>query len=177
VLDLVAADKDVIVLRTFSKIYGMAGIRCGFAIARPDLLRKIEAFGGNNAPPVTATYAANASLLDAELIPTRKKIIGDTRRDTLAWLKANNYKVIGDSQSNCFMVDTGRRGRDVIAAMQQKGVIIGRTWPIWPLAVRISVGTPAEMAKFKIAFKQVMDTPAPAATAELRQPRRRRSIG
>ena len=41
-LDLVTAGKDLIVLRTFSKIYGMAGIRCGFAVGRPDLLAKLE---------------------------------------------------------------------------------------------------------------------------------------
>jgi len=158
VLDLVAADKDLIVLRTFSKIYGMAGIRCGLAIARPDLLDKLRAFG-QNSMPITASAAANVSLLDAELIPTRKKIIGDTRRDTLAWLTANNYKVIGESQSNCFMIDTGRDGKSVIAAMQSKNVSIGRTWPVWPNAVRISVGTPADMAKFKVAFKEVMDAP------------------
>ena len=157
VIDQVAADKDLIVLRTFSKVYGMAGIRCGMAIARPDLLKKLERFGGDNALPITALAAARASLLQADLVPTRKKIIGDTRRSTISWLKANNYKVIGDSQSNCFMIDTGRKGRSVIAAMQQKGVIIGRTWPIWPNAVRITVGTPAEMAKFQTAFKQVMD--------------------
>jgi histidinol-phosphate aminotransferase len=157
VVDQVAAGKDLIVLRTFSKIYGMAGIRAGLALGRPDLLKKLEAFNGQNSMPVTALVAASASLSDASLIPERKKIIGDSRRETLAWLKQNNYKVIGDSQSNCFMIDTGRKGRTVIAAMQEKGVIIGRTWPIWPLAVRISVGTPAEMAKFRTAWKQVMD--------------------
>jgi histidinol-phosphate aminotransferase len=161
VLDLVAADKDLIVLRTFSKIYGMAGIRCGFAVGRPDLLAKLQPYG-QNAMPITGSAAANVSLLDAELIPTRKKIIGDTRRDTLAWLKSNNYKVIGNSQSNCFMIDTGRNGKSVISAMQAKNVYIGRTWPIWPNAVRVSVGTPADMAAFKTAFKQVMDTPASA---------------
>ena len=167
VLDLVAADKDLIVLRTFSKIYGMAGIRCGFAVGRPDLLKQLQPFG-QNPMPITGSGAANVSLLDAELIPTRKKIIGDTRKDTLAWLATNNYKVIGDSQSNCFMIDTGRSGKGVIAAMQAKKVYIGRTWPIWPNAVRVSVGTPAEMAKFKTAFKEVMDMPA--ATARLDEP-------
>jgi histidinol-phosphate aminotransferase len=159
VLDMVAADKDVIVLRTFSKIYGMAGIRCGFAVGRPDLLAKLTPYG-QNAMPITGSAAANVSLLDADLIPTRKKIIGDTRVKTIAWLKANNYTVIGDSQSNCFMIDTGRNGKSVIAAMQAKNVYIGRTWPIWPNAVRITVGTSAEMAKFQTAFKEVMDAPA-----------------
>lgn len=163
-VDQVAAGKDIIVLRTFSKIYGMAGIRCGLALGRPDLLKKLEAFGGQSAMPITALAAATASLNDATLIPERKKIIGDNRRETIAWLKQNNYKVIGDPQSNCFMIDTGRKGRTIMAAMEKKGVIIGRTWPIWPLAVRISVGTSAEMAKFRTAFKEVMDaTPAVAS--------------
>lgn len=157
-LDLVAAGKDLIVLRTFSKIYGMAGIRCGFAVARPDLLAKLAPFG-QNAMPITGSAAARASLEDASLIPERRKLIGDTRRDTLAWLKANNYKVIGDPQTNCFMIDTGRNGKAVFAAMKAKNVLIGRTWPIWPNAVRVSVGTPEEMAKFKVAFKAVMDSP------------------
>lgn len=155
-LDLVAAGKDLIVLRTFSKIYGMAGIRCGFAVARPDLLARLKPFG-QNAMPITGSAAARASLEDANLVPERQKIIGDTRRDTIAWLKANGYKVIGDPQTNCFMIDTGRDGKAVFAAMKAKNVLIGRTWPIWPNAVRVSVGTPEEMAKFKVAFKEVMD--------------------
>ncbi|MET3666263.1 pyridoxal phosphate-dependent aminotransferase [Caulobacter sp. 1776] len=157
-LDLVAAGKDLIVLRTFSKIYGMAGIRCGFAVARPDLLAKLAPFG-QNAMPITGSAAARASLEDASLVATRRKLIGDTRRDTIAWLKANNYKVIGDPQTNCFMIDTGRNGKAVFAAMKAKNVMIGRTWPIWPNAVRVSVGTPEEMAKFKAAFKAVMASP------------------
>lgn len=155
-LDLVAQGKDLIVLRTFSKIYGMAGIRCGFAVARPDLLAKLTPFG-QNAMPITGSAAARASLEDASLVPERRKLIGDTRRDTIAWLKANGYKVIGDPQTNCFMIDTGRNGKAVFAAMKAKNVLIGRTWPIWPNAVRVSVGTPEEMAKFKVAFKDVMD--------------------
>ena len=155
VLDMVAADKDLIVLRTFSKIYGMAGIRCGFAVGRPDLLAKLKPYG-QNAMPVTGSAAARASLLDEDLVPTRKKIIGDTRRDTVAWLKASGYKVIGDPQTNCLMIDTGRDGKSIFNAMKAKKVYIGRSWPIWPTAVRISVGTPEEMAKFKVAFKEVM---------------------
>ncbi len=165
VLDLVAADKDLIVLRTFSKIYGMAGIRCGLALGRPDLLAKLRPYG-QNAMPITGSAAANVSLLQADLVATRKAIIGDTRRDTLTWLAANGYKPIGESQTNCFMIDTGRNGKGVIAALKAKNVMIGRTWPIWPNAVRVSVGTPEEMAKFKIAFHEVMQAPAGVAMAE-----------
>ena len=167
VLDQVAAGKDLIVLRTFSKIYGMAGIRCGVALGRPDLLAKLQAYG-QNPMPVTALVAANASMADPDLIPTRKKWIGDTRRETIAWLKSSGYKVIGDPQSNCFMIDTGRAGHGVIAAMQEKNVYIGRIWPVWPNAVRITVGSPDDMAKFKVAFKSVMDTSPAMASAPAR---------
>ncbi len=155
-LDMVAAGKDVIVLRTFSKVYGMAGIRCGVAAGRPDLLAKLQRYGMNPLP-ITAVTAAIASLEDTDLVPTRRKIIADTRNSTFAFLKQNNYKFI-PSVSNCFMIDTGRPGKQVIAAMAAKNVMIGRTWPIWPNYVRISVGTPAEMAAFQTAFKEVMST-------------------
>ena len=164
VLDMVAAGKDLIVLRTFSKVYGMAGIRCGVALGRPDLLAKLQVYG-QNAMPITALAAARASIEDQDLVPTRKKIIGDIRRDTVSWLKANGYKVIGDPHSNCFMIDTGRAGHGVIAAMQEQKVYIGRIWPVWPNAVRITVGSADDMAKFKTAFKTVMDGHAMASTA------------
>ncbi len=166
VIDLVAADKDIILLRTFSKIYGMAGLRCGFALGRPDLLAKLSRYG-ENPMPVTGSGAANASLLDANLVPARKKAMTELRNENIAWLKQNGYKVIGEPQSNCFMIDTGRSGRSVMNAMQQKKIYIGRTWPIWPNAVRITVGTPEEMARFRTAFKQVMDAP-PSAEATTR---------
>lgn len=167
-LDLVRAGKDLIVLRTFSKVYGMAGIRCGLAVGRPDLLAKLQPFG-MNAMPITGSAAANVSLLETELVPTRKKIIADTRNQTFDWLQTNGYKFI-PSVSNCFMIDTGRDGKGVIAAMQAKNVYIGRTWPIWPNYVRITVGTPAEMAKFQTAFKEVMGGPATPVTARAEEP-------
>ncbi|MBW4037824.1 MAG: pyridoxal phosphate-dependent aminotransferase [Acidobacteria bacterium] len=160
VIDQVAAGKDIIVLRTFSKIYGMAGIRCGVAIGRPDLLAKMMVYGLNPLP-VTGVAAACASLKQPDLVPTRRKIIADTRNSTFAWLDAKGYKYI-PSVSNCFMIDTGRPGRQVMAAMQQQDVYIGRSWPIWPTYVRITVGTPHEMQVFQTAFEKVMNSPVTA---------------
>src|SRR5882757_9574763 len=68
VVDLVQAEKDLVVLRTFSKLYGMAGLRCGAAIAKPDLLAKIQNIMGWNAMPTTAVAAARASMADPRLI-------------------------------------------------------------------------------------------------------------
>ncbi len=160
-LDLVKADKDLIVLRTFSKIYGMAGLRCGAAIARPDLLSKLQTYG-TNFLPILGVAAATSSLQVPELVPERKKINTDIRNETFSWLTANNYKFI-PSQTNCFLLDAGRPGRGVIEAMAAKNVFIGRTWPILPNYVRITVGTRSEMAKFQEAWKAVMSAPASAS--------------
>jgi len=154
-LDLVKAGKDVIVLRTFSKVYGMAGIRCGFLIARPDLAEKVLERGLNNFMPVTAVVAATASLKDPNLVPERRRINAGIRQQTFDWLTHNGYSFI-PSESNCFMVDTKRPGQEVRDAMARENVMIGRIWPIMPTYVRITVGTQEEMAKFQSAFQKVM---------------------
>ena len=171
VVDQTANRKDIIVLRTFSKVYGMAGIRCGFAVAHPEVLRKLEACG-QNAMPITSSIAARVSLEDTSLVPTRKAYIANARNTTLKFLADNHYKVVEGSQSNCFMIDTGRPARQVMSAMAQKHVIIGRSWAIWPNTVRVTVGTNEDMAKFRTAFKEVMDTQPTAAQLDrhLRNP-------
>jgi histidinol-phosphate aminotransferase len=154
-IDLVKADKDIIVLRTFSKIYGMAGLRCGFAIARPDLLKKISTYGGWNPMPVTACAAATASLNQATLVQERKAINTGIRQSTFAWLDTNGYQY-SPSVSNCFMLKAGKPAKEVIGAMAKQNVFIGRPWPSMPDWVRITVGTQSEMEQFQTAFHNVM---------------------
>src|SRR6201998_3241481 len=154
-IDFVKEGKNVIVLRTFSKLYGMAGIRMGFAVGKPELLAKVSQFGGMNALPVTAVAAAKASLLDADLVPTRKKIIADTRMQTLAWLKSEGY-TFTPSESNCFMLDVRKPGKEVQSALAAKDMYVGRIWPAWPNSLRITVGTPDEMMAFRKDFTAVM---------------------
>lgn len=154
-LDLVKAGKDVIVLRTFSKTYGMAGLRCGFAVARPELLDKITERTGFNFMPVTALVAATASLKDPNLVPERRRINAGVRQETFQWLDHNGYSYI-PSESNCFLLDTKRPGKEVIDAMSQQKVYIGRIWPVMPTSVRITVGTHDEMQQFQSAFQRVM---------------------
>ncbi len=167
-IDLVAQDKDVIVLRTFSKIYRMAGIRAGFAFGRPDLLAKFETITpsdrqlGSNS--LVSAAAAHASLTDKDLVPLRRKINRDTLDDTLSFLEKHNYKYIPGAQANMFMVDVKRPGREVQAAMLQEKVAIGRVWPALPTYVRVTVGTPSEMKSFQTAFVKVMnESPSPTA--------------
>ena len=168
-LDLVKADKDVIVLRTFSKAYGLAGIRCGFAVGRRDLLDRLDTFGGNFMP-ITAVSAAIASLKDPQLIPERKRINAAVRAETFQWLDRNGYTYI-PSQSNCFMLDAKRPAKSVVEAMAKQNVMIGRVWPVMPNWTRITVGTHEEMARFQLAFKNVMDGKVTASPVPVRKPR------
>jgi histidinol-phosphate aminotransferase len=152
---MVAAGKDVVILRTFSTIYGMAGLRAGAAIGRPELLAKIYNYSQNGMLPITSMAAAAASLNDKKLVPERRKKIGDVRDDVLSFLDQHNFQFV-PSVSNCFMVDVKRPGGQVAAAMAKQKVVIGRTWKIWPNHVRVTVGTQDEMDKFKDVFLRVM---------------------
>jgi histidinol-phosphate/aromatic aminotransferase/cobyric acid decarboxylase-like protein len=152
---LVAADKDIVILRTFSKVYGMAGLRAGAVLARPDLIGKLDRFSNNGMLPITAMAAASASLQTKGLVEERRRIIGDIREDVFAYLRQKKLRYV-PSVTNCFMVDTGKPTRDVIAAMAKENVYIGRPWPVWPTHVRVTVGTREEMEKFKLAFNKVL---------------------
>jgi len=149
-MKLVAQDKDVIILRTFSKLYGMAGLRAGVAIGRPDLIKKTRGFG-INWNPVTSVAGAMAALKAKEVIPQRQKINAEIRDSTIAFLEKKGFKVI-PSVSNKFMVDTRRPTREARAALQKDLIYVGRPWPSMPTWIRVSVGTKEEMEKFQAAF-------------------------
>jgi histidinol-phosphate aminotransferase len=141
---LVAAGKDVIILRTFSKLYGMAGLRAGAALGRPDLIAKLR------------DYGATASLKAKGLVNERRKTIADIREETVAWLGKRGFDVL-PSEANMIMIDVKRPGREVFQALLKQKVVIGRSWPSMPNHVRVSIGTRDEMAKFRTAFGHVMN--------------------
>ena len=152
--DLAAAGKDVVILRTFSKIYGMAGLRAGAAIGRPDLLEKVGGYS-KTMMPITGMAAASASLQVKNLVPERRKAIGAVREDTFSFLEKNKFKYV-PSMSNCFMVDVQRPGMRIVEALRTEKIYVGRVWPSWPTYVRVTVGTQDEMNRFKAAFVKVM---------------------
>lgn len=152
--DLVAADKDVIVLRTFSKIYGMAGIRAGFAMARPDLLAKLRPYGIGMLP-ITGLACATASMKSKGLISERREINKRARENTFEFLEKRKISYI-PSGTNFFMMEAGRPGADLVKALANEKVYIGRIWPVWPTKVRVTVGTMEEMKKFQSALAKVM---------------------
>jgi len=148
--DLAARDQDVVVLRTFSKIYGMAGLRAGAAIARPDLLARVRQWSAG-AMPVTAVCGATASLQAKNLVGQRREYMTGVREETCNWLASKGVKFI-PSEANCFMIDVQRPGKEFRKEMAQQKVYVGRSWPVWPNWVRVSVGTKEEMEKFRDAF-------------------------
>jgi histidinol-phosphate aminotransferase len=152
--DLVAADKEIIVLRTFSKLYGMAGLRAGAALGRPDLLTKFKEYTAG-ALPVTGMVGAIASLQTKNVVPERRKIIKDIREETFEFLDKHNFTYV-PSVSNKFMLDTKRPAAEFMEAMAREKVYVGRVWPCWPTYSRISVGTRDEMKKFQAALLKVM---------------------
>jgi histidinol-phosphate aminotransferase len=153
--DMVMADKDVVILRTFSKLYGMAGLRAGAALGRPDLLEKLQGLGGLGIMPSTGMAAAVASLKDKSLVPERRKLLADIREDLFSWLSKRGYGFI-PSEANMVMVDGKRPGPETSAAMLKHKVAIGRAWAALPNHVRVTIGTRDEMERFKTAFDHVM---------------------
>ncbi|RMQ45730.1 putative aminotransferase [Pseudomonas cichorii] len=152
---LAATRKDVLVLRTFSKLYGMAGARLGFAIGHPELLEKIEVWGGNNFVPLPAAMGGIASLEDPDLVRQRKLLNGKVREQTRSFLASHGFTCTA-SQANCFMIDTGHPAERVIEGLARRGILIGRKWDVWPTWVRVSIGTEAEMQTFREAFLEVV---------------------
>jgi histidinol-phosphate aminotransferase len=152
--DLVAADKDVVVLRTFSKIYGMAGLRAGFAAARPELLQKLRPFSGSGFLPVTGLACAAASMKVKNLVDERRGTLTQIRESTFAFLEKKGISFI-PSRANFFMMEVKRPGAEFAQAMAGQKVIIGRIWPVWPTKVRVTIGTQDEMNKFMAAVDKV----------------------
>lgn len=152
-VDLIQAGKDVVVLRTFSKVYGMAGLRAGFAIARPDLLKRVSAYNAG-AVPVTALAAAHAMLKEPDLVATRKRQNAERRASVMRFFDAHGFTYT-PSVSNALMVDARMPTTAVIDALKQRNIYVGRPWPVWPTHVRVSIGTSEEMTRFQTAFLEV----------------------
>ena len=155
---LVARGRDVIVLRTFSKIFGMAGMRMGFTMARPDILAKMMRYDGgmqSGALPLPSLACATASLTAAPLIAARRDAMVQARGIALDHLRARGIAVKPTS-ANMVMIDWTRPAKDVQAAFRAQSVEIGRSWPIWPTVSRVTVGSTAEMKAFCTALDRVI---------------------
>lgn len=146
--------KNVIVARTFSKIYGMAGLRVGYAAARPDLIAKIAPLRMNVISIVSARGAVAALKDRNQIEPERKASLVKTRRELCAWLDSEKVPYIKPN-ANFIMIDVGRNAKEFIAKMPPLGVAPGRPFPPLDNMLRVSIGTDADMAKFREVFWKV----------------------
>lgn len=149
-VDLVLKGESVIVSRTASKIHGLAGLRCGFAVARPDIIRKLSQYVSGD-PNVFGLHAANASLLDTEYqaFVKQKNTQGRTLLlDALAKLG----KKAAPSQTNFVFFQAGRPVEQMQQYFEGKGFLIGRAFPPFTDWCRVSIGTPEEMTQFVAAL-------------------------
>jgi histidinol-phosphate aminotransferase len=150
-LPYVRQGKDVIVTRTFSKIYGMAGMRVGFAAAKPEYIEKLQPLRMNVISIVSARGVVAALEARQSIVPPRQKALAHTRSELTAWLTERKVKFI-PTQANFIMIDCGRNAREFITGLPKLGVAPGRPFPPLDNMLRVTIGTDAEMAKFREAF-------------------------
>jgi len=153
-LPYVRQGKDVIVTRTYSKIYGMAGLRVGFAAARPDIIARLAPLRMNVIPIVSAKAVVAALGDQQNILRERREALARTRRDLCGWLRDSKVKFI-EPHANFIMIDVGRNAKEFISAMPRLGVAPGRPFPPLDNMLRVTIGTDQEMVKFREVFWKV----------------------
>jgi histidinol-phosphate/aromatic aminotransferase/cobyric acid decarboxylase-like protein len=145
--------RNVIIARTFSKIYGMAGLRLGYAIASPERIDMMRPFSTGSVSAL-AKWGGVAALKDTESPPRVANEITRLRQRTTAELTSLGYEVL-PSEANFFMVGIKRPVQPVIEEFRKKGVLVGRPFPPMMEHLRVSIGTEQEMDRFSTAFRQI----------------------
>jgi len=142
-------DDRVIVARTFSKIYGLAGLRIGYAIAAPQTSRLLAA---HQLPDdlnlnVVAATAAVAALGDVDHVRVSANRNTDDRQEFFNQANARMLRWI-DSRTNFVLLHVARPAVDVIEHFHKHAILVGRLIPAFEKSIRVSLGTPAEMREF-----------------------------
>jgi histidinol-phosphate aminotransferase len=153
--------RPVIIARTFSKIYGLAGMRLGYAVAPRELVQRMRPFGTGSVNAIVK-WGGVAALKDTESAARVKKVTVELREKTTADLRAMGYAVI-PSDANFFMVHLRRPVQPVIEEFKKKGVLVGRPFPPMLEHLRVSIGTADEMGRFMTAFKEIVPQARTAA--------------
>ena len=155
VIPLVKQYPNLIVARTFSKIYGMAGLRCGYCVTQHANIARLKTHQIFDSVNIMALVAALASLKDTEHLTRGRKLNNEVKKSVCAELDALGYRYI-PSHANFMMIDLRRETRPVLNAMRSRGVEVGRLFPALPNFMRVTIGTSAEMKQFLSTFREVM---------------------
>jgi len=155
-IDYVRQGRNVVVLRTFSKIYALAGLRVGYGIASPEIVRYIDQVREPFNVNTVAQYAAAASLQDPEQVTRSRRVNSEGKKQ---FCDAFDRLGLGyaPSQANFVFVDFGRDSVEVSNALMRKGVIIraGNTFGT-PTCARVTIGTREENERFIRALEEVL---------------------
>jgi histidinol-phosphate aminotransferase len=169
-IPLVATYPNLVVVRTFSKIHGMAGMRVGYAIAQEKAVAALREHHSSSGISVMSFAAAAASLADKTAMARNQQLNREVRAFTMNAFKKAGYTVAA-SQANFLMVDVRRDSRAFGDACRQKGVAIGRPFPPLSTWARITVGTQDEMTRAMPVFMDLLNAAPtvalPAAVDEL----------
>jgi histidinol-phosphate aminotransferase len=162
-IPVAAVNPRVIVARTFSKAFGMAGLRLGFVVGHKDAIAKMAAWEGPGTVSVLALAAARAGLtMDPKILQNERQRNTDVRAFTTKWFADRGYPST-DSQANFIFVDVKRPTKTFRDACTKAGVLVGRDFPPYATHCRITVGTMAEMQQAVKVFEQVLAASAQAA--------------
>jgi len=150
-LDLVKKDMNVVVSRTFSKVYGLAGLRIGYIIAKPDLIKKISRYGGDFPCSQTGIAAATATLGEESYMAIVRSKNTAARKVLTDYL--DQHKIFyGKSLTNFVFFPAQKDGKTILSKMEERGYLI-RIWDYqqkeW---CRVSIGTEEEMKGFIKSF-------------------------
>jgi histidinol-phosphate aminotransferase len=155
VLDLVARHPNLVVARTFSKIHGMAGLRCGYAVSGEETIARLAAHQGWDSVSALTAAAARASLADEGRVAEHRELNARTRARVRRRVEELGYRML-PSEANFAMIDLGRDVEPVIAALREQGVHVGRRFPALPQHLRVTIGRPEEMERFLAAVAAVL---------------------
>jgi histidinol-phosphate aminotransferase len=154
VIQLVRDHPNLIVARTFSKVYGMAGLRCGYAVAQKETITKLRSHQAWDSVNVMALAAANASLDDLEQVANGQRLNREAKSYVVTQLEKIGYHSI-PSQANFIMIAMRRPVIPLIEQLKQRGVAVGRLFPAMPDHMRVTIGKKTEMETFLNAFRAV----------------------
>jgi histidinol-phosphate aminotransferase len=155
VIPLVKENPNLIVSRTFSKIYGMAGLRCGYCVAQTEKIERMRRNQMWDSVNCMALAAATASLDDADQVPNGQRLNSEAKQFTTSELNRMGYKQI-PSQANFIMFDCKRPVVPIIKAMKDRNVHVGRLFPALPNHMRLTIGKKSEMETFLSVFREVI---------------------
>jgi histidinol-phosphate aminotransferase len=157
VVAIAAERRNVVVVRTFSKIHGLAGMRIGYVVAHPETLERMRPYVGGGVVACASAAAAMASLDDSGYFRRQQELNRDARARLTRALTDLGYPPV-PSQANFVMVDVRRDVRDFGGSCRALGVLVGRPFPPLATQARISFGTPDEMTRAIDVFGKVLRT-------------------